>query len=114
MDPHTYLLSIRRKLKVSSFSNEKSVKKESVEKIEEISVFNNDRTRIVERIDKKGKRDQRFWRLWRMLSREQVDDENWYNKVGRTLNGQDDFVVESKRSEQWQERIDSERCRSTR
>lgn len=27
MDPHTYLLSIRRKLKVSSFSNEKSVKK---------------------------------------------------------------------------------------
>lgn len=47
--------------------------KKSVEKIEEISLFNNDRTRIVECTDKK-ERDQRFetlknafsWNKWMM------------------------------------------------
>lgn len=33
------------------------LKKKSVEKIEEISLFNNDRTRIVERTDKKEERE---------------------------------------------------------
>lgn len=46
------------KLKVSSFSNEGCVKK-SVEKIEEISLFNNDQTGIVECIEKR-ERDQEF------------------------------------------------------
>lgn len=90
----------------------KEVLKKSVEKIEEISMFNTNRTRIVEW--QKRKRSKIWDFVWKMFSHEQVDDEDWYDKVGRTLNGQNDFVVESKRLEQWQERIDSERCRSTR
>lgn len=48
--------------------------KKSVEKIEEIGLFNNDRTRIVECIADKKERDQRFetlknafsWNKWMM------------------------------------------------
>lgn len=77
------------KLKVSSFSNEGCVKK-SVEKIEEISLFNNDQTGIVECTEKKEREIKNFRLCLKeqvCFRNEQVDDEDWYEKVGRMLNG---------------------------